>query len=74
MRAYLSGLLIGSEVASTPALLGAPLDEPVALIGDARLCGQYRRALAHRGLRADVFDGEDAVLSGLKTLFWKGAQ
>ncbi len=73
VRAYLSGLLIGAEVASTPRLLGAPMDGPVALIGDTRLCGQYARALAHLGLRAEVYAGEDAVLGGLKTLFWKGA-
>ena len=69
VRAYLSGLLIGADVAATPPLLGAPAGAPVSIVGDSRLCAQYQRALAHRGIEARVHDGEGAVLSGLIALF-----
>jgi len=44
---YLSGLLIGAELAS--ALRGAAGDAPLALAGDAALCARYRLALAASG-------------------------
>ena len=69
VRAYLSGLLIGADVAATPPLLHAPPGAPVSIVGDSRLCAQYQRALAHRGVEARVHDGEGAVLSGLTALF-----
>jgi 2-dehydro-3-deoxygalactonokinase len=62
---YLSGLLIGAEVAATPKLLGVRGGEPVALLGDAALCAHYRRALERRGVATEFFDGEDAALAGL---------
>lgn len=65
---YLSGLLIGADVAATPGLLGCAPDEPVVLLGDARLCALYERALAQRGAGVQVFDGEAAALSGLRAL------
>jgi 2-dehydro-3-deoxygalactonokinase len=68
VRAYLSGLLIGADVASSPRLLGS---EPaaVSLVGDGRLCRAYQRALALRGVSAPIHDGEAAVLDGLRALF-----
>lgn len=66
---YLSGLLIGSDVAATPALLGAG-DLPVALLGDPNLCGWYARALAARGVAHTIDDGEAAAVTGLHAL-WK---
>jgi len=69
---YLSGLLIGAEVAGIPALLGPPGDQPVALLGDAALCGFYRRALDARGLRSETFDGEVAAVAGLFALYQLG--
>ena len=65
---YLSGLLIGSEVASLPGLLGLRGDEPVALLGDARLCGLYGRAFDRAGLSHRTFDGEAAAVAGLFAL------
>ena len=65
---YLSGLLIGAEVASAPRLLGAPLDGPVQLIGDVGLCRWYEKALATRGVASHICDGDMAVLAGLKAL------
>jgi 2-dehydro-3-deoxygalactonokinase len=69
VKSYLSGLLIGAEVASLPALLGAPEDEPVVLIGDPGLCRRYRRALEARGRTTTSHDGDEAALAGLKALF-----
>jgi len=69
---YLSGLLIGAEIAATPRLLGLSGEEPVALIGDAALCGFYARALERRGVGSETFDGEAAALAGLFALYQLG--
>jgi 2-dehydro-3-deoxygalactonokinase len=74
VRSFLSGLLIGAEVASTPALLDAGPTSPIVLIGDATLCAAYAAAMAHVGLQSQVFDGEAAVLAGLKAIISKGAK
>ena len=65
---YLSGLLIGAEVAAAPALLGVELDAPVQLVGDVGLCRWYEKALGRRGVVSTICDGGMAVLSGLKAL------
>jgi 2-dehydro-3-deoxygalactonokinase len=64
---YLSGLLIGAEVASVPALLGAE-SQAVTLLGDSALCARYRRALDRRGVSSQTFDGEAAAVAGLFAL------
>ena len=69
VRSYLSGLLIGAEVASLPRMAGAGPDEPVDLIGDLALCERYRRALAARGVAVAVHDGDAAAIAGLSALF-----
>lgn len=64
---FLSGLLIGAEVASVPRLLGeAPTQ--VSLLGDAVLCARYRRALVRTGVAVEAFDGEAAAIAGLFAL------
>ncbi|HWE99304.1 MAG TPA: 2-dehydro-3-deoxygalactonokinase [Caulobacteraceae bacterium] len=63
---FVSGLLIGAEVAATPALLGADALEQVVLIGEASLCALYARALERRGRRSRWIDGEAAALAGLR--------
>ena len=70
--AYLSGLLIGAEVASVPQLLGMRPETPVAVLGDAALCALYSQALAARGLACQSFDGEAAAVAGLFALYQKG--
>jgi 2-dehydro-3-deoxygalactonokinase len=62
--AYLSGLLIGAEVAATPRLLGLE-GVTVTLLGDAPLCDRYARALARRQVQTRYADGEPAVRTGL---------
>jgi 2-dehydro-3-deoxygalactonokinase len=64
---YLSGLLIGAEVASLPPLLGAQ-GAAVTLLGDAALCARYARALDRAGVEAAIFDGEAAAIAGLWAL------
>ena len=49
---YLSGLLVGHEVAG--GLRAASGDEPLALVGDPILCDRYRRALQSVGRSASV--------------------
>jgi len=51
-REYLSGLLIGHEIASLQGLLAEQGHQPsrVLLVGDAALCGRYTRALRAYGL------------------------
>jgi 2-dehydro-3-deoxygalactonokinase len=44
---YLSGLLIGHEIAALDQL--GERSEPIVLVGDAALCERYRRALAAAG-------------------------
>lgn len=68
VNAYLSGLLIASEVASVPALLGVGPATPVTVIGDLKLATRYQRVLGQFGYEADVHDGEAAALSGLAAL------
>ena len=72
VKSYLSGLLIGAEVAATPALLGAPADAPLALLGDPTLCAHYARVFTRLGLRASVSDGDQAALAGLNALYDRG--
>jgi len=61
---YLSGLLIGAEVAATPRLLGLE-GEPVVLLADDPLRALYARALARRSVAVTHADAEPAALAGL---------
>lgn len=65
---YLSGLLIGAEVAGLPELLCERLDQPVVLLGDEVLCRWYERALMKRGIASASYDGEAAALTALTAL------
>ncbi|MDE2489098.1 MAG: 2-dehydro-3-deoxygalactonokinase [Alphaproteobacteria bacterium] len=69
---YLSGLLIGAEVAAVPKLLGVAQGVPVSLLGDAALCGFYARALQRRNVDCETFDGEAAARAGLFALYQLG--
>ena len=69
---YLSGLLIGAEIASLPQLLGRK-DEPIILLGDATLCDLYRRALERRGMTSESFDGGASAIAGLLALHRMGS-
>ncbi|WP_298398101.1 2-dehydro-3-deoxygalactonokinase [Sphingobium sp.] len=60
---YLSGLLIGCEVAEVRASLGEDAD--VLLIGDKRLSARYAQALDAQGVGSAAIDGDACVLAGL---------
>ena len=61
---YLSGLLIGAEVAATARLLGLE-GAPVVLLGDSAACDRYAAALNRLGVATSHADGDAAVLAGL---------
>ena len=65
--AYLSGLIIGADVAAAPRLLGVE-GEPVAVLGEAHLCRSYARALKAAGADASIHEGDDAAIAGLTAL------
>jgi 2-dehydro-3-deoxygalactonokinase len=65
---YLSGLLIGAEVASIPRLLPTAQDMAINLLGDDSLCRRYARALSNRGVSSTIHSGENAVIAGLREL------
>ncbi len=65
---YLSGLLIGDEIARLPQLLGLGAGSTLGLMGEPALCRLYRPALEARGLIVDEADGEAAVIAGLTAL------
>jgi 2-dehydro-3-deoxygalactonokinase len=60
---YLSGLLIGCEVAEARAMLGTDAD--VVLIGDARLSARYAQAFDRQGVASRMLDGDACALAGL---------
>jgi len=68
VHSYLSGILIGAEVAGVPSLLRMSKKTPVTVIGDARLSNHYLRALRTHGYTVSTQDGEAAALSGLSAL------
>lgn len=63
---YLSGLLIGAEIASMPAVMGLARSTPIAVLGDPGLCHWYHRALGSRP--HTIHDGDSAALAGLAVL------
>lgn len=65
---YLSGLLVGAEVAGVRALLDTPHDGPVALLGEEALCRLYEKALTKQGVTSQTYSGDEAALAGLIAL------
>jgi 2-dehydro-3-deoxygalactonokinase len=63
--AYLSGLVIGGEVAAARALGHLATGERIAIIGAKALARAYAKALALLGREAEVLDGKDLVVGGL---------
>ncbi|HWA18257.1 MAG TPA: 2-dehydro-3-deoxygalactonokinase [Devosia sp.] len=59
---FLSGLLVGAEVAGHKRWLGG---SKVPLIGSARLCRLYGAALGRIGIESEAIDATDATLAGL---------
>ena len=60
---YLSGLLIGTEIAANRHQIGT---DPIPLIGSSALCALYAKVLAMTGATGRVVDSTEVVLCGLK--------
>lgn len=65
--AYLSGLLIGSEIRGQLQVL-KNISE-VQLIGDRRITDLYRRALAQQDIQGHRHDGAELAVKGLRQLY-----
>ena len=74
VESYLSGVLIGAEAASLPALFGLEGGCHITIVGETGLSERYRRAIAARGFTAETCDGEEAVLAGLQALAYGEAR
>ena len=66
VRPFISGLLVGSEIAGALDMFGAA--RAVHLIAGEPHLTAYRAALAERGVAAQVIDPETAFISGLHRL------
>lgn len=66
-REFLSGLLIGTEMASMLGT-GKFRSAPLTVIGEPELTAIYLRALTDHYFRARVLDGENCVCEGLRLL------
>lgn len=62
---FLSGLLIGGEIAAPP---GADRQAGVEIVGDPKLAARYETALTHAGIAACPRDPDRCVLAGLALL------
>ena len=65
---FLSGLLIGDEVARLPQLLGLQGGSTIGLMGEDALCDLYGPALTAQGLKVELAQAEQAVVAGLTAL------
>lgn len=59
---YLSGLLVGAEVAGHRQWFGK---SPLPLLGSARLCRLYGAAMARAGGKTEAIDATEATVAGL---------
>jgi 2-dehydro-3-deoxygalactonokinase len=73
-QSYLSGLLVGAEVASLPKFLRASPNKIVHLIGAPSLTELYARALKRWGVSSIAHDGAAMVLAGLSYFHTRMAQ
>jgi 2-dehydro-3-deoxygalactonokinase len=67
-ESYLSGLLIGSDVAGALALLTGLESQPVRIIGSPDLTRLYGDALAAHARKCVTMDGDAAAVTGLARL------
>jgi 2-dehydro-3-deoxygalactonokinase len=67
-RAFLSGLLIGSEVGSVQRMSVVAAGSAVTMIGDPALASLYAQALRARNISVQTLDGERCAIEGLRLL------
>ena len=71
---YLSGLLIGAEIAGVAPMLNIQETGPIVLIGERALCALYERVLGRVGGSALPEDGRQATLAGLGALIARSSR
>ncbi|MBB5189877.1 2-dehydro-3-deoxygalactonokinase [Silvimonas terrae] len=62
VHSYLSGLLLGAELA------GLPADTHAWVIGAPALCERYQLAAQHLGMQLEFADGDDCFIAGMRHL------
>lgn len=67
-ESYLSGLLIGTEIAAMRGLYPQPSDQPVLLVCTPALRTAYERAFQHAGLSCRWVAGRDATIRGVRLI------
>ncbi|MEP0323494.1 MULTISPECIES: 2-dehydro-3-deoxygalactonokinase [Hyphomicrobiales] len=67
-RAYLSGLVIGGEIAAARAAGRLPEPGAVGIVGARSLARAYRKAFEVAGIATETLDGTEMVLAGLTRL------
>ncbi|MBW7981000.1 2-dehydro-3-deoxygalactonokinase [Enterobacillus tribolii] len=65
---WLSGLLIGNEVAQMRYQYPLKSGETLAIIGGSGLAERYSRALAYAGINGHVIDGDLAFQTGIRSI------
>jgi 2-dehydro-3-deoxygalactonokinase len=65
-QSYLSGLLIGSEIATLSTLYSTGTG--VHIVGEPQLAGLYERAFAQHRVPTTPIDGDACAIAGLQTL------
>lgn len=64
-RAYLSGLVIGGEIAAARAAGLIADDKVIAIVGSRSLARAYHRAMQTAGYQTEAVDGRAMVIAGL---------
>lgn len=65
---YLSGLLIGNEVATQLRHYQPARSAPITLVANPKLCARYQRALARLGYHATTLEGDNAFQAGIRSI------
>ncbi len=65
---YLSGLLIGADVAASPELINIDSGQVINLVGEESLCRLYGKAMKLSGRPYAHYSGDEAVLAGLAAI------
>lgn len=65
---FLSGLLIGNEVAAMTRHYALETRQPVTLVANPSLSQRYVTALALLGFQAQVLDGDEAFQAGIRSI------
>lgn len=65
---WLSGLLIGNEVAQMQRDWGIGRSETITVIGNPKLAARYQQALEYAGISYQLLDGDTAFQTGIRSI------